>query len=239
MATVRLSSGAAVGSRARFNSTTAGGICGLIFLLMIVIQNVLELAFSLANDASAAEILKHFQDDAWLVDLTFVTFVIGFPALFYFAAKLTDRASGAEHPAAEAWGTFGRMAVVLVAALFGLVNLTQVLIVADHDQLAASPALTTTLWSLHNALFTLNLAAVGLMLLGLSRAAALSRIIPRWLGRVNVVGAALLLVSAMPIVTQVHGSKLLAVGAIGFITWMLFLLLAGIGLIRLGRRDVA
>lgn len=233
MATVRVSSPAAVGSRTRFSSTTAGGVCGLIFLLMIVIQNALELVFSLANDANAAEILKHFHDDAWLVDLTFVTFVIGFPALFYFAAKLTDRAV-AEHPSAGVWGSFGRMAVVLVAALFGLVNLSQVLIVAGHDQLAASPALTTTLWSFHNALFTLNLAAVGLMLLGLSRAAALSRIIPRWLGRVNVVGATLLAIAALPIVAQVHGSNLLAIGAIGFITWMLFLLLAGIGLIRLG-----
>lgn len=233
MATVRLSSPAAAGSRRWTNSTVIGGACGLIFLLSIAIQNVLRFGFNLANDASAADILKYFQNYAWLVDLLFVTFIFGFPALLYFAAKLTDHAA-AVHPAAGTWGTFGRLSVVIVAVLFGLVNLVGVVIVATHDQLASSPALTTSLWSLHNALFTLNLAAVGFMLLGLSRAAALSRVIPGWLGKLSVVGAVLLVVSSLPVVAQVHGSNLLALGGIGFIIWMLFLLLAGIGLIRLG-----
>ena len=105
---------------------------------------------------------------------------------------------------------------------------------ADRDQLAADPGLQHLVWTLHNAVFTLNLVAVGGALLGLGRAAHLAGLTPRWMGRVAPVGCLLLCLSAVPAVAEIHGSPLLGVGLLGFLSWMLLLAVAGVGLLRRG-----
>jgi len=85
---------------------------------------------------------------------------------------------------------------------------------------------------LHNAVFTLNLLAVGGALLGLGRAAGLAGLVPRWMTPLSVGGAALLAVAATPAVAEVHGSNLVALGLIGFVCWLVLLATAGVQLVR-------
>ncbi|HET7559034.1 MAG TPA: hypothetical protein VFK80_03655 [Limnochordia bacterium] len=201
---------------------TTAGFSGLLFLLLILLQNVLKQATNPANNASAADLIRFAHDQAWSVNLLVVTYIIGFPALFLFAAGLAAQAERF-NPAAQIWGRLGRASVNVIAVLFGFVNIVQIVMVAARDALAGDPALTTTLWTLHNAVFTLNLVAVGGALLGLSRAAALAGLIPRPFGLACAGGALLLGVAAAPAVAEIHGSMLLGLGLIGFICWMVFL----------------
>ncbi|MGH9086629.1 MAG: hypothetical protein ACRDYZ_00685 [Acidimicrobiales bacterium] len=205
----------------------------MVFLVLVILQNVLKVATNTSDTASAAQILRFAHDQAWSVHLLVVTYVIGFPALFLFAGGLTRRCEQLAR-ASDAWGRLGRSSVVVIAVLFGLINVLQIVLVAARGDLAGDPALVRTLWTLHNAVFTLNLLAVGGALLGLGRAAALSGLVPRWLGRLSVAGAALLAIAAAPAVAEVHGSKLLAVGLVGFVCWLTLLAVSSARLLREG-----
>jgi hypothetical protein len=207
------------------------GLGGLVFLALVVAQNVLKAATDPSNHASAAEILRFAHDRAWTVDLLVVTYVLGFPALLLFAGGLSRRCSE-RTPASEIWGRVGSFSVVVVAVLFGLINVLQVVLVAERAQLAHDPALVALLWALHNAVFTLNLLAVGGALLGLGRAAGIAGIVPRWMTPVSIGGACLLAVAAAPAVAEVHGSNVLALGLIGFLCWLVLLGTASVRLLR-------
>ena len=209
------------------------GAGGLLFLVLVAVQNLLKAATNPSDTASAAQILRFAHDQAWSVDLLVVTYVIGFPALFLYAGGLTRRCEQLA-PAAEIWGRLGRSSVGVIAVLFGLVNVLQVVLVASRGDLAGDPALVRILWTTHNAVFTLNLLAVAGALLGLGRAAMLAGLVPRWMGPVSAIGSALLAIAAAPAVAEVQGSNLLIVGLVGFLCWLLLLALSGIRLVRDG-----
>lgn len=206
------------------------GIGGLTLLALLVVQNLLKLVANPSDSASADQILHFAHAQAWSVHLLVVTYVIGFPALFLFTGGLTRRCTEIA-PASKVWGDLGRMSVVVIAVLFGLVNIVQVVLVAARNDLAGDPVLVRTLWTLHNTVFTLNLLAVGGALLGLGRAATLTGLVPRWMGPVSATGATLL-AAAAPAVAEVHGSKLLALGLIGFLCWLILLATSSVRLIR-------
>ncbi len=215
---------------------TVAGLGGLTFLVLVVFQNVLRFFTSPANDASPAQLLQFAHDQAWTVRLLVVTYVVGYPALLLFAAGLARRFERAD-PRAAIWGQMGRMSVVVIAIFFAFVNMLDVLLVAGRSQLANDPSLTSTIWMLHNAIFTINLLAVAGALLGLGWAAALSGLVSRRLGWACVVGAVLLGVAASPMVSEIHGSPLLGIGLIGYLCWLLFLLVASLRMLRLGTSE--
>ena len=219
---------AAVGRR---SAEQLAGAAGLVFLVLVVIQNLLKAATNPSNSASAAQIVRFAHHDAWTVDVLVVTYVIGFPCLFLFAAGLSRFCSDLA-PESEIWGRLGHSSVVVIAVLFGFVNIIQIVIVASRSELAADPALATTLWAFHNAVFTLNLLAVGGALLGFGRAASIARVVPRRIGQLAVAGALLLAVAAAPAVAEVHGSNVLAIGLVGFLCWLVLLATTSVRLLR-------
>jgi hypothetical protein len=220
-----------IGAVGRWSAEQLAGAGGLVFLVLVVIQNLLKAATNPANSASAAQIIRFAHHDAWTVDVLVVTYVIGFPCLFLFAAGLSRLCSDLA-PQSEIWGRVGRSSVAVIAVLFGFVNILQIVIVASRSELAADPALATTLWAFHNAVFTLNLLAVGGALLGFGRAASLAGIVPRRIGQLAVAGSLLLAVAAAPAVAEVHGSNVLAIGLIGFLCWLVLLTTTSVRLLR-------
>jgi len=222
--------------RKPLTAETIAGVGGLIFLVTVIIQNFVSMATLPANNASAATILQFANDRAWVVDFFVVTFVCGYAGLFLFAAGLVGRVER-QDDRARLWGRLGRSSVGVIATFFGLVTMLEVVLVAARGTLANDASLTVLIWTLHNAIFTINLLAIGGALLGLSRAAALGGLIPRWLSILTVVGAALLMLAAAPAVAQVHGSPLLALGLLGFLCWLLFLAVVSVRLLKLGSQE--
>jgi len=215
-------------------SARRAGLAGagaLVFLVLIAGQNVLKAALGPTNTASTADLTEFMQDRAWSVQLLVITYALGFPALFAFSAGLRAWCAAAQ-PRSATWAGLGQLSTVAIAVLFGLVNVIQITMIAARDVLAGSPDLAQVLWTLHNAVFTINLVAVGSALIGFGRAAASARLIPSWLGSVTAVGGVLLIASAFPAVAVVEGSPWMAVGLAGFLIWMVFLAVAGIALLR-------
>jgi len=223
-----------VSARLPWTSARWAGLGGLTFVVLVALQNALMAPAAPNNQASAQEILAFAHRDAWLVELLFVTYVMGFPALLAFGAGLSAVAA-ARSDRAILPGLIGQYSVVLAAMFFGLINVLQVTLVAARDDLASDGVLVTTLWTVHNAIFILNFVAVAGALFGLGRAAVISGIVPAWMERVSITGALALAAAALPIVAEVHGSKLFGLGLAGFLCWLWFVVAAAISLIRLPR----
>ncbi len=211
-------------------SRLAGG-GGLLFVALLVLQNVLRGVTQPANDAPSADLLEFLTDKAWVVHITMFTFVAGAPALLLFTVGLM-RAATAKNRAAEPWAQIGVIGVTMVTALFALVNATQVAMVAASDHLAGNEALLRVAWNLHTSVFVLNQLGVGIALFGLSRAAAGAGLLPMWLGRLAIGGSVLLAISTVPAVAIVDGSPVLVTGLVGFLCWLVFLVGASIRLWR-------
>lgn len=155
-------------------------------------------------------------------------FPLGLLALFPFAAGLWARA----RQESRWWASAGVLGAATIAALFAIVNITEITLTAKAAQLASSPAVVQALWTLRAAAFGLDLAAIAVALIGLSRAAAAMRLIPSWLALTAWPGAACLLTAATFTVALADGGPWLAVGLAGFIVWIVFVITASVSLLR-------
>jgi hypothetical protein len=126
----------------------------------------------------------------------------------------------------------GTLGAASIAALFAIVNITEIVLTAKAQSLAASPAVVQALWAVHAAAFGLDMAAIAVALLGLTYAAASVRLIPGWLTVAAWPGAACLFIAAMFTVALANGAPWVGVGLIGFIIWLVFLVTASVRLLR-------
>ena len=95
-----------------------------------------------------------------------------------------------------------------------------------------SPDVVKGLWVLHNAVFTILLAALAIAVFGLSQAAVAGRLIgTRW-KTVGVVAPLALLVPVLAASATTEGSPVLAFGLLGFAGWLAFIARASYALMR-------
>lgn len=206
------------------------GAGGVVFLTIIVIQNIVR-ASGPSFTASATSVTSYFADHRVAGLLPLALFPLGMVAILGFAAGIWARAHDA---GSRFWAGVGCLAVAAIATLFSLVNIVEIAIAVKGSDLVASPQVVTALWTVHSAAFGLNLAAIALALVGLSRAALATGLIPRPLARTALLGAACLFVAAIFTVAIAEGGKWLYLGYLGFVIWGVFLLVTGASLF-LGR----
>lgn len=205
------------------------GAAGLLFAATVVFQNVIRGSGPL-NDAASADVVAYYASHHASMGLLLTSFGLGFGALMAFLAGLSARA-GAEGPKAAAWARLGLIGGVLIGCTFTLVNVLEVGIDAASGG-GASPALLAMLLRLYWVAFGINLLPIGVALLGLSQAAARAGLIPRWLGWAGLLGGCLLLAGGMGSFAISQGSRWLLVGLIGFIVWLVFVVVSSAGLLR-------
>ena len=193
------------------------GAGGLVFAAVLVADNVIR-ASAPGFDAAPAQVSAYFLDHRAAALVPLGLFPAGLLALFPFAAGLWARARREE---SRWWASAGLLGAATIAALFAIVNITEIVLTAKAAQLASSPAVVQALWTLRAAAFGLDLAAIAVALIGLSRAAAAMRLIPSWLALAAWPGAACLLTAAT-----------FTVALAGFIVWVVFVITASVSLLR-------
>src|SRR5690242_4572669 len=72
-------------------SSLLGGLGGLVFVAVVLIQNVVRLAIAPANNAGAATIINHFHDDRLLYGALGASFAISGVGLALFVGAVWDR----------------------------------------------------------------------------------------------------------------------------------------------------
>lgn len=204
------------------------GTGGLVFAAILVADNIIR-AGAPGFDAAPAQVSAYFLDHRVAALVPLDLFPAGMLALFPFVAGLWARARQEE---SRWWAGLGVLGAATIAALFAIVNITEIVLTAKAAQLASSPAVVQALWTLRAAAFGLDLAAIAVALIGLSRAAAAMRLIPSWLALTAWPGAACLLTAATFTVALADGGPWLAAGLAGFLVWVVFVITAGVSLLR-------
>jgi hypothetical protein len=203
------------------------GIGGLVFAMTLVIQNVLR-ASSPALGAEPSQVIEYFEHHRVAVLIPLGLFPLGMVAIFFFVSGILIRA----HKSGRLWwASVGAFAVALIAALFAIVNITEIVLAAKARELASSPDVVRVLWAVHAAAFGLDLAAIALALVGLSQAARASGLVRRWISVAAVPGAACLFTAAIFSVSIVNGGPW-QFALVGFVMWGIFVVLCSITLLR-------
>ena len=99
----------------------------------------------------------------------------------------------------------------------------------------------SALWALHNCVFGALFLSIAVALMGLSRAGVAAGITPAVFERLAPIGAALLAIATIagPAIARGDAMPVFGLGAIGFLTWLAFLVSTGFRLIRADATAVA
>jgi hypothetical protein len=215
-------------SRGGLDASRLAGAGGLVFATTLVAQNLIR-AKGPALDTAPAKVSDYFLHHHVAALVPLGMFPVGMLGIFAFVAGVWTLAERSEKPW---WARVGVLGAAAIAGLFAVVNIIEIVLTAKASQLAPSTDLVQMLWALHAAAFGLDLAAIAIALLGLSRAATALRLVPNWIGVVAVPGAACLLTASVFTVSLTNGGPWLPVALIGFVVWIVFLVLASLSLLR-------
>ena len=204
------------------------GIGGLVFVAALVVQNLLR-ARAPGFDAAPGTVTAYFLHHRAAALIPLGMFPIEMLALFAFVAGVWTSASRSED---RWWATMGTLGAAAIAALFAIVNIVEIVLTAKAENLAHVPGVVEALWAVHAAAFGLDLAAIAVALIGLSRAATSTALIPAWLGTAAVPGAGCLLIASVFTVALTNGGPWLVLGLVGFVVWLVFVVATSISLLR-------
>jgi len=204
------------------------GTGGLVFAAILIADNIIR-ASAPGFDAAPAQVSAYFLDHRAAALVPLGLFPAGLLAFFPFVAGLWARARQED---SRWWASVGVLGAATIAALFAIVNITEIVLTAKAAQLASSPAVVQALSTLRAAAFGLDLAAIAVALIGLSRAAVAMRLIPSWLALTASPGAACLLTASTFTVALANGGPWLAPALAGFIVWVVFVITASVSLLR-------
>lgn len=204
------------------------GAGGLVFAATLVADNVIR-ASAPGFNAAPAQVSTYFLDHRAAALVPLGLFPLAMLGFFPFAAGMWARARQEE---SRWWASVGVLGAATIAALFAIVNITEIVLTAKAAQLLSSPAVVQALSTLRGAAFGLDLAAIAVALIGLSRAAAAMRLIPFWLALTAWPGAACLLIASTFTVALTNGGPWLALGLAGFLVWIVFVIIASASLLR-------
>jgi hypothetical protein len=208
------------------------GAGGLVFAATIVVQNIIRGASAPSDDASAATIATYFAEHLSIEWLLIVLFTLGGFGLMLFAGGVWARAIEL-NPRTRAWAQAGTLGVAGVVALFsGLVACELALLTAAGRPDLGAQTLAV-LWLLHNATFAVLTLPIAVALLGLSQACARSGLTHASFKVVGVVGACLLAfnTAVAPLIATTT-SPLMAIGLVGFLCWVVFVIVTSYKLLR-------
>lgn len=199
-----------------------GGAAGIFFAVGVLLQNALRAVSGAPSPGSSpAEVSAYVVGAAGTTAVLTGLFALNVVALALFAGAVAREAWRAV-PVLVVAGLLGIGGVLSLFSLTALVNLATVARAAELDG-----SVLVGLWSLHDAAFALNMAPLGLALAALGTAGTTVGITPRPFRVLAPLGAVLLVSAAAGGLWIVDGGPLLALGLVGFLTWVAFLLSTG------------
>jgi hypothetical protein len=204
------------------------GIGGLGFAATLLAQNLIR-ASGPGFGAAPAQVTAYFLHHRAAALVPLGLFPVGMIALFAFVAAVWTKA---DRPDSRWQASLGTLGAATIAALFAVVNITEIVLSAKARSLAASPAVVQALWAVHAAAFGLDLVAIAVALLGLSYAAVSMSLIPAWFRVAAWPAAACLLTASVFTVALANGGPWVAVALAGFALWLVFVITASVRLLR-------
>ena len=136
--------------RRTFANSAVGGAGGLIFVALVIVQNVLR-STAPALDAAPAKVVEYYAGHRTISAVLMVTFVVSGAGLAAFAGTLVSRLARGRHPGAAGAGALGVAGVVCLFSTTVACDLA--LSASIHHGIRAADTIGA-LWTLHGAVFS-------------------------------------------------------------------------------------
>jgi hypothetical protein len=205
-----------------------GGVGGLVFASSVIVQNALRAKFP-TNDAGAAEVIRYYANHRSVTLALAVLMPIGLAGLTTFLGAVIARIGRRPGRGAAITGAFGAAGII---ATFTILTAFDLAIAGYIHRGAADVSVVDGMWVMHNAVFGLLLAAIGIAVAGLTRASAASGLLSlRW-KRFGLVGGTLLLAGATTTPGIIDGSPTMFIGVAGFVVWLAFIIRTSVALMH-------
>lgn len=206
------------------------GIAGLAFVAGVVVQNGVLLAGNPMPDAPLDEIVDFYGSGGGRIGVAVGLVALNILFLLCFASGVAERISS--HPRARIAGRAGFGAAVLLGGAFLTTTALQAVLTTRIDELAEA-GLVQVIWDLHGAAFTMSATGLSAVLLFFATGSLLGAdLVPRWTAVLALVGTGLLLAAGLLAAPTVDGGPGLLLQLGGFVTWLVFLVVASVRLIR-------
>lgn len=206
----------------------AGGIGGLVFIATVAIQNGIRLSAP-GDGASASTVIHFYATTRTSTTVLAALFPIGALGLAAFIGALGARLTSTSGRAPALAGLLGAAGIF---ASYSMLMATDLALSAYVHRGSASPAVVNGLWVTHNTVFAVLLVAIAVALAGLSvSAAAAGFLAARW-KQVGTLGALALAIAGAAAPALVDGSRIIALGLVGFLTWLAFVAIASVTMLR-------
>jgi hypothetical protein len=205
-----------------------GGIGGLAFAAVVILQNLLR-ASAPAAGAAPGDVISYYASHRGITAVLAVTFAISGVALAAFAGAMYDRLA---HGRVRAAAFAGLVGIAGIVASFSLVVATDVALSVYVGTGGASLDTTQALWIVHNSVFAVLFLSIGIAVAGLSAAASAEGLLGAIWRPIGAIGGLLLAVGAGAAPAIADGSKVMLVSLAGFLAWLAFVLAASVALLR-------
>ena len=218
----------ATDSRPAVRSGLLGGIGGLVFAGSVLVQNALRSKFP-TNDAGPREVIKYYADHRAVSVALAVLMPIGLVGLTTFLGAVLTRVVRGAGRAAAITGAYGAAGII---ATFTMLTAFDLGIAGYVHRGTADTGVVDGLWVVHNAVFGLLLASIGVALAGLARASTTSGFLSMRWSKVGLLGGALLVAGATTTPAIIDGSATMFIGVAGFVLWLAFVIRSSVALMR-------
>jgi hypothetical protein len=205
-----------------------GGIGGVVFIATVAIQNGIRLSAP-GDAASAASVIHFYATTRTSTTMLAALFPIGAAGLAAFIGALGSRlfASGGRAPALA-----GLLGAAGIFASYSMLVATDVTLSAYVHRGEANAGVVSALWVTHNAVFGVLLVAIAVALAGLSTSAAAAGLLARQWKQIGTMGALALAATGAAAPALLDGNRIIALGLVGFLTWLAFIATCSITMLR-------
>ena len=219
-------------ARSGFDRGRLVGAAAIASAASVVIDNaVVAWAGTPSYAAPIKEVLAFHADHPAAVAIAVGLEALNVPLLLGFLTGL----HGLVRRRGGAGADWSRLAVAAGATLSAVMALYAVLwegVVLSAGELAEPSPVFELAWQMHAAAFAWTLPALGATFIGAALATHASGLTRPWQRVLAAAGGSLLLVAGVGNLAIADGSPLLFVGVLGLATWLVWLVVTGLRLIR-------
>ena len=208
------------------------GIGGIVFVVLGVILSILPIVASFpSNDAPIQEISAYYENNKDTTKAVVSVALVVWPALLLFVSGVFLIVHPLEQQRQEAWPVLALLGIAVQSAVFIVVIGTNAAFLLRADTILANSGATEALWGLQRAALSIDGAGAGVALVGLAMSTLRADIAPKWHSVGGVIGGLLLLVGSIAVHATPEGWPVLIIPMVGFILWLLWILIMGIRMV--------
>lgn len=216
----------------KVSTTRIVGVVALAYAASMIVQNaVFAVTGAPAYSDPLGVVLTYHAENQGALAVTSGLEAVNMLLLLLFVTALhglVQRRGGA----GADWSRLAVAAGATLSALFALTIATHIAVVLAADGLSEPTPAFELMWQLHAAAFALALPALGATFIGAALATHASGLTRSWQRLLGVAGGSLPILAGVGNLAIANGSPLLFVGVLGLATWLVWLVVTGLRLIR-------